>query len=335
MLSDKFVKFSGSLALFLAVFAVLASCSFGGTATATTTIASSPSVTETPTDNPPLVLLLAAPESDPAIAAAAAEIASAYAASNGMQFEQRNVLDAAQLPVSLSKLIVLAPDPGAGSLAAAAPQASVVTVGFDPSIEAANVQSLQIAGSGSGEVAFIAGYIAALTADDWRIGMLHASESAPQVDDFLAGAEYFCGSCAPVAPPYNDYPQSAQAADSQNWQTAADQLIFQSVRVVYLTPELEPSGAAQYLAGFGVLLIGSGAAPADVAANWLASVGGMDAISILQEQLPLALAGQPLSATNSLRITNANPSLLSEARLAHIQLVIDDLLAGLIALPSP
>lgn len=321
------------LGVSLLITFLLAACAFGASATPTITLPPVPIATDTSPPAQPLVLLLAPPESDPALAAAAAEVAGGFANSNGMQFEQRSELDATQLPANLSKLIILSPDPGAAALAAAAAQAAVIAVGFDPGAEASNLQILQIAGSGSGEVSFIAGYIAALTAEDWRMGMLHAGESAGQVDDFLAGAEYFCGSCAPVAPPYNDYPQAAAAVDFQNWQTAADQLIFQSIRVVYLAPELESSGAAQYLANYGILLIGSGAAPADIAANWLASVSGADAVSALRQQLPLALAGQPLSATSSLTISNTNPNLLSEARLSHIQSIINDLLAGFIALP--
>jgi hypothetical protein len=311
---------------------LLAACAFGVNATPTPTLVPAPVVSDTPAPLP-LVLLLAPPESDPAIVAVAAEIAASYAAANGMQFEQRSELDGTQLPANLSKLIILEPDPGAAGLAAAAPQAAVVAVGFDPGAEVSNLQILQVAGSGSEEVAFIAGYIAALTAEDWRMGMLHAGESAEQVNDFLAGAEYFCGSCAPVAPPYNDYPQAAAATDAQNWQIAADQLIFQSVRVVYLAPELEGSGAAQYLASYGILLIGGGAPPGDIAASWVASIGGVDAVTAIREQLPLALAGQPLISMTSLSIIHANPNLLSEARLVHLQLIIDDLLAGFIALP--
>jgi hypothetical protein len=333
MLNAKSAKTSQFIIFSLLPFLVGA-CALGGSPTETPTQVPLPVVTDTPPPALPLVLLFAPPESDPAIAAAAAELAAGFAASNGMQFEQRSVLDTTQLPANLSKLIVLAPDPGAAALAAAAPQASVIAVGFDPGAETSNMQTLQGAGSGSDEIAFIAGYVAALTADDWRMGMLHTGESLGQVDDFLAGAEYYCGSCAPVAPPYNDYPQAAAATDEQNWQPAADQLIFQSVRVVYLAPELEVSGAAQYLVSYGILIIGSGPPPADVAANWLASVGGVDAATALREQLPLALAGQPLTAPSSLAISNANPSYLSEARLAHVQTIINDLLGGFISLPN-
>jgi hypothetical protein len=289
--------------------------------------------TETAAPPAPIVMLVAAPESDAQLAATVAEIASAFATANGMSFEQRAAISAAELPAELSKLIVLAPDPGALDLAAAAPQAAVIAIGFTPAGPAANLQTLSIGGGSSAAAAFVAGYVAGLSAEDWRMGMLYTTATADLVDDFEAGAEYFCGSCAPVAPPYNEYPLSAQAGDASNWQAAADLLISQTIRVVYLAPELEASGAAQYLATYGVLLIGSGAPPADLPANWLASISA-DSQAALREQLPALLAGQaPPASNSSLALAYANPDILGSSRQAYIQLVINDLLAGFIALP--
>jgi hypothetical protein len=249
-----------------------------------------------------------------------------------MQFEQRKVLNLAELPPSLAKLIVLAPDPGISGLAAAAPQAQVVAIGFSTDTSITNLSSLPLSTNNEAQTAFVAGYIAAITADDWRAGMLYTASGAPNVNDFVAGAEYFCGSCAPILPPLIEYPATAQT-DIQNWQAAADLLLSQSIKIVYLAPELESSGAAQYLASFGVLLIGSGAPPADLADSWVVSITS-DVAGALHQLLPLALDGQPLQSTSSFSLANVNPSLLSESRQAFVHQVIDDLLAGYIQLPT-
>ncbi len=314
----------------LSLALLLAACSLGApqpTATIAQVAIASPS------PQPALLILLAPPESDTQLAAAAAEIATTFASSHDLQYERISALNASQLPGNLAILIVLAPDPGAAELATAAASAQVIAIGFTPTVEAANLQTLLANGSESGAAAFIAGYVAEMTAPDWRAGMLYSPASAGLVDDFVAGGEYFCGSCAPVAPPYNEYPQAAQAADATNWQGAADQLLAQSVSVVYLAPELENSGAAQYLASFSVLLIGSGPPPADVAANWLATVSA-DPVAALRQQLPLALAGELVTQSNSLVVSNANAAYLSAARQRNIQMVINDLLFGYIALPG-
>jgi hypothetical protein len=286
----------------------------------------------TPTAQPPLVLLLAPDGSEPVTLAFAADTAAQYAAANGYAFEQRAALTPAELPTNLAVLLILAPDPGATALAAAAPNARVIALGFAPE-GAANLVSISTETASSNAAAFIAGYIAELTAEDWRAGMLYTPATAGLVEDFIAGGEYYCGACAPVAPPYIDYPSAAQASDPGNWQAAADELLFQSIKVVYLTPELEASGAAQYLASYGVLLIGYGTPPAEISGNWLASINA-DTSGAVRQQLSDALAGQPLSAASPIAITNAHPGYLSPSRIDYVQVVINDLLDGAIVLPS-
>jgi hypothetical protein len=296
----------------------------------TPTVAVLPTPTSTP--SAPLVILLAPPDSDPQLAAVAAELISSYAVTNGLQFEQRSLLNPAELPTSLSKLVVLAPDPGTAALVSGLPQTQVVTIGFTVENAGPNIVGIPLGGADSASSAFIAGYIAAISAEDWRAGMLYTESSAALVNDFTSGAEYFCGSCAPFLQPLIEYPVAAQAADAQNWQSAADQLVSQLVKVVYLAPELEAGGAAQYLASSGVLIIGSGAPPAEIANSWVVSVSS-DQASALREVLTLALNGQPFESTSSLSLTNANPNLFSESRQANVATVIQDLMSGYIQLP--
>ncbi|MEX2162478.1 MAG: hypothetical protein WD751_11270 [Anaerolineales bacterium] len=309
--------------LLLALFA--AAC--GGTQPTPSLALPSPS--PGPTAASPLLVLVAPPQADAALTAAAAELASAYAANHQLRFEQRQLLDPSQLPAGLAKLILLAPDPGVAGLSSVAPNVPIVTVGFSPEGQLANVIAIGL-GDLQPEAAFIAGYAAALSADDWRAGMLYTAASAHLADDFIAGAEYFCGACNPLAPPTADYPQAVQAGDPANWQAAADQLLANQIHVVYLSPELETSGAGQYLASFGIQLIGSGTPPADLAVNWLTSISA-DPVAALATQLEPALDGAPAAQDSSLVLTN---TIISTARLAFIQRVIDDLMAGYILLPS-
>src|SRR5690606_7314516 len=131
-------------------------------------------------------------------------------------------------------------------------------VGFAPAEALPNVTSVSVsAAAGSQDAAFVAGYMAAMTANDWRTGILYSPASVDLVEPYRSGASYFCGACVPLGPPNSRYPIAAQAASPGDWQTAADQLMIEFVRVVYITPEMEASGAAQYLASYGVILIGS------------------------------------------------------------------------------
>jgi hypothetical protein len=274
-------------------------------------------------------LLVVPPNADPALTAAAAEVASAYAAERGLAFEQRAVLDASTVTANVTKIAYF-PNAGFDPALITSPVTLVAIGQCDAA--AANVIALCFGGSASEQAAFVAGYVAALTADDWRLGMLYSPSSAGTADDFRAGAEYYCGSCIPLAPPPGEFPLVVQG-DPANWQTVADELLLNFTRVVYLPPEMAASDAAGYLASFGVLFVGTGQPPEALAANWIASVAA-DPVAALREQLPTALEGQPATGSSSLTLTNVNGAYISEARLANIQTVIADLVAGYITLPA-
>jgi hypothetical protein len=315
----------------LASISLLCACSFGG-AQATATLEVPTQSLATPTASAPLVMLLAPSGSDSTTLDFASDAATFYANANGLAFEQRVSLAPVEIPTNLAVLLILAPDPGAAELAAAAPAARVIALGFEPT-PAPNLVSISTAIASGNTAAFVAGYVAELTAEDWRAGILYTPATASLVEDFVAGGEYYCGACMPVAPPYIDYPAASEASDIASWQTAADQLLIQSIQVAYLTPELEASGAAQYLASYGVLIIGSGSPPAEISASWLASINA-DTSGAVRQQLSDALAGLPLTQTSAIAVTNPNPAYLSQARLDNIQIVIDDLLSGYLVLPS-
>lgn len=316
----------------LAFTLVLAACGQPASeATATLPAPVVEAATATPTREPGLLILLAPEGADTELAAQSAAIMQSYAAERGLLFEQRGSLDASTLPANLVALAALSPTSNLGDLAAAAPQASFVAVGYEPAAQMDNLYSLTLSATGSEAAAFLAGYVAAMSTDDWRVGVLYAPGENLLANGFLAGAEYFCGSCAPLAPPYEEYPLSAEA-NQANWQGAPDSLLSQGVSTIYLTPSLEIVEVVQYLAARNVLVIGQGAPPSGLEAAWLASVGSGQPAE-LAAALPAALDGQPLES-GAFGLTYANGSYLSAARLAFIQDLITDLESGYIRLPS-
>ncbi|MCL4257137.1 MAG: hypothetical protein KJZ53_01255 [Anaerolineales bacterium] len=312
---------------YLLLALLLSACSLGA-AEPTPTLELPTPLPATPTPLPGIVLLVAPEDADVNLLAEVQAAASGFAAAQGLQLEQRAAISAAELPANLQAAVLLA-DPGIQELAAAAPQVRFVTVGFAPAESLANVISVSAAAAaGSQDAAFIAGYIAAMSANDWRTGILYGPADAGLVDAYRAGAAYFCGACVPAGPPNTRYPVAAQAAPD-SWQAAVDQFMIEFVRVVYITPEMENSGAAQYLASFGVMLIGTSAPPAEAAHLWIASVAAQSGDS-LQTQLQQALAGQAPSAASGLSVEHINPSLFSQSRLDFVQLTIQELLSGLV-----
>ena len=293
-----------------------------------------PQPSATPTQIPGIVFLFASTASDPQLLAEAELLIQSHAAQQNLIYEKRETLSAAELPAELDLLVIIGPHEGLAELAAAAPQVRIIGIELTEQLDVANVQLISLGAQRAQQAAFISGYTAALSTEDWRVGALHAPQSLNLAQAFLSGVEFFCGSCAPVRPPYNEYPQAAQVESAQNWQAGADLLIGLSVESVYLTPELELPEVQQYLVDRGILLIGSHLTSPEFSSAWLATVS-TDSLAALRQQLPQALAELPLSSDlSALELTEVNEAYLSEARLRHIDQVISDLLNGFIALPS-
>lgn len=324
-------KLSKAAFLLLSAAALLiGACSVGNPAAPETPALPPATAPESdPTEAPPLVIVLAAEGANAGLQAEVSQIVETFASENGYRYEARQALTVAELPPETEVVILLGPFDGADELVAAAADVRFIAIGSEGLTESQNVATISVAGATSANAAFVAGYTAAIATDDWRVGVLYGSESAALSDAFAAGVRYFCGSCDPVAPPYAEYPLAAQA-DPLNWQAAADTLLSQSVRTVYLAPELEALEIARFLADWGVLLIGNSAPPEGLEGSWLASVGG-DASQALQ-QLPALLAGEqtpPADAT--LGLSYVNDALLSPAQQENISEIIGDLMSGYIS----
>lgn len=322
------------IALFIFAL-VLAACSQSSNSTEPTDLPTEiPQATQPPTPLPGTALFYVSPDSDPQLAAEARQIFQNYASEQQLNFEEAASLSVENMTPQTELLLLIGPYQGLAELAAAAPQARIIAIGSGQQVEASNLQSLTLSTLADEQTAFIAGYIAALSTEDWRIGLIYTPEDILLAEAFIAGMKFFCGSCKPVAPPYTDYPQIEQITDAQNWQPAADMLFSQFAKTVYLTPQLESPAIQEYFFNRDILLVGSRLSDPRFGEGWLASVSA-DSLSTLRQQLPLALAGLPLETEASpLTLSEINPSYLSEARLRDVQQVIDDLLVGFIALPS-
>jgi hypothetical protein len=314
------------------LLAVLLTACGGGATEPTATLPPVVLPSATATTPPPLAILLVPEGADAAVAAESGAILQAYATESGLAYEQRSSLAAAELPANLSLLLALSPTPNLGELAAAAPQARLIALGFDPGTAAANLEIFTLSASSDAQAAFIAGYGAALATDDWRVGVLYSGAEISLANAFVAGAEYFCGSCEPLSPPHQDFPL-AQQSDPANWQAGADQLLNLGVRTFYLTPAMEIPDLEAYLATWGASMLGAGAPAEAAAGSWMFSVAA-DPLAALRQGLPAHLRGQdPGELAASLALAHINESLFSTARQTHMQEIISDLLAGYIALP--
>ena len=292
--------------------------------------------TPTATSQPAVIVLAAGPGSDAVLAAEMQTYLAGLAAQRGWQFERRETLKVDELGDTVRVVVVLGPDPGLHAIVPAAPQVQFVAVGIGGLQPASNLSIFGGDGTRVDQQGFMAGYIAAVVTDEWRVGVLSVSNSADGVaarQGFLSGVEYFCGLCLPVYPPFYEYPMYSElpgGSDAAAWRSAADLLRNKGVKGIYVAPGVGDVDLLGYLAQSGILIIGSSPMVGELGGNWVVTIG-VDMLAALQEQLPNILDGAgggnyPLQ----IKISDINPAYISEGRLAHIQEVMVELLAGYI-----
>jgi hypothetical protein len=290
----------------------------------------------TPTDLPGQTILIAPTGSNPeeiASLQATLEELSSQAGLNFQTFDSISQLDFSQ---DIRIVIVLPPDPGITDIAAANPGTQFVGIGM-PGLQASGNLSV-IGGEGErpDQQGFIAGYLAAVISEDWRIGVISQSDSASGRAarlGFNNGAIFFCGLCRPVYPPFIQYPQYVEinsSASTEERQSAADALLNNAVKTVYVSPGVGDEGLLPYLAQAGVNLIGGSAPPADVIDHWVATIAP-DLNAALRDIWPSLIEGEGgKNLPIPIVITQPNEVLFSPGRQSLVNNTLAELLSGLI-----
>jgi hypothetical protein len=326
-----------SLLLLLLISLLLAGCNLAGEtndnvgpiATETTAV-----VTTAPTETtaPPVMILLAGPDSDPTKLNEAVSVMGTLATENGMVFEHRQILAAESAPDNLGLVVVLPPANGLQELAAAQPAARFLALGVPGVSSSGNLVVVGSSGGNTDFQAFLAGYIAAVQSDDWRVGLVYLGDQAGQAyrNAFLTGAVYYCGSCNPYFPPFNEYPLYVEVpvgAGPESFQSAVDSLVGQGVNTIHLAPGAQSEALYRYAASFNLRFVGTDAPPSGLEAYWIASV-----ISTQQVDMRLVIS----QVLNGQAVTSAEGGVeisftgLSEARLNFFREVLGQLENGAI-----
>lgn len=331
-----------NLRLFLVILILsllAAACSFGGVATEepVATLSPGPStdvVGPTPTLGPSRVLFVVR---DQSVGSQTEFLRSEFqrlASGSGYSFEDQTDLNAEVLDGSVRAVILIGSMEGVGDLAAQHPQVGFILVGYDSPVEAGNVYPLSSAQLGRDQIAFLAGYMAAVATFDWRIGAVASGDAAggQELQAFIAGVRYFCGWCRPVYPPYYEYPQttSASQANASSGAAVASSLRELGVETVFVPSDLATPEFLTALADAGMAIISSAEPVAGIESQWLATVQ-VDYTSLLQAIWDAILAGEPAPSSRlALAISHLNPDRISDGRAELVRQVADELQSGFI-----
>lgn len=254
----------------------------------------------------------------------------------GMRFQVRNSLTSVDLEPGLKIVVALLTDPGISALAPAAPQVQFLAIGI-PGLTAGGNVSVLGDNSQAEIVGFLAGYTAAMVADDYRTGMLMPkgnNDAIRMYNAFSNGRTYFCGLCRPK---YNlpwSFPQYLEISaeeDKNNYDAYADILILQfKVGTILIHPDIYTQDLVNYIGTTGVYMIGT-VTPEQRPAGWVMTIQP-DTIKAIQTAWPQLLAGQGgITVQSPLGLSDIDPSLLSPGKQLDVQATLDKLQAGLIA----
>ncbi len=181
------------------------------------------------------------------------------------------------------------------------------------------------------DLAFMAGFITTITAEEWRGGALVPEEINNFFQEaFFNGGRYFCGQCTPIYAPSLYYPQIypyVSGSDAVAVSVVATALVNDtSAKSVYLDPSGDLPEVLDSLPNTALL----GSNPNSTNLDRYAAILGVDAASAIADLLPDLLAGnggQTVGARVALLVVN-NHELIGSGKQALFDQTALDLSEG-------
>ena len=338
--------------LFIALYLLLTGCSEGipgfeptPTNTITPTVTPTPTATPTltPTSLPPVGVLIVPEGADPQLAEQMQAFLSDHIPQLGMRFQVRPSLSLDDFDRDdFQWIIAIPPLDDLGTLAASAPEARFLAVGFNDLIPAANLTVIALPEDWFLQQAFMAGYTSMVITPDWRAGMIRVNtpEGELAAQAFKTGALFFCSSpsapgqdlfCRPDYAPVYQYPIIAfgePGIAEDEWPGVGRYMLNQYVDTMFISPEVNSDSLLRFLAQEEVEIIGTAPPPDDLRPQWVASLD-FNAFQAFQDYWPEFVAGKDAQlVTVPLAITHANPDLLSPGRQQFVEAMLANLIAG-------
>ena len=255
------------------------------------------SPTPLPTGTTPAPTPTAAPASlvlvDPA-AAATEEIKSSlhsFAAANDLAYQEAADLGSDLTSVKLA--VVFGDVAYYKDQAAAHPAIQFIFVGPTNETAAGNISLVR---NQPQDLAFMAGYLSSMVAEDWRAGGLLSSNTLPVdsiIDAFYNGGKLICNNCAPVYPPYPSYSplyQDVTGKTGVDMLADVNALAQFKIDTLFVSTPADLPEVLDAAEAAGMYLIGENTASAN--GSRYAAILAYDINSAMETVLPTALAGQ-------------------------------------------
>jgi len=291
-----------------------------------------PTPTETlaPTIAPDRVILSATGNIDATKISNAQVLIAELAAGSGLEFEVRQEILANEITPDVKIIVFLEQPNNLGSLAANAPGTQFVAISNQNWTPPSNGTIIK---ENNDHVAFLAGYLSALLAPNFRVGALQVSENAQYNQAFINGVYYYCGLCASVIYPLNTYPVVSQRplnSPPADWQAAFNEINVNKVNVLFLPAGTASPELGTFLSGADVAIIGDQSPLEEFHTRWVATItsDGLFALRDIWDDLILNNGGKVINANLSVSDINyavLNDGLvwLSQGKMILLNKVID------------
>ena len=329
-----------STLLFVLILLLLSACGNQAEPPATSapvaTDTSVPASVITSTPASPLAVLILPTDMDPDASNLYQKTVYDLTQQAGYRFQVLNSMTTADIDPGLKVAIAVSKDPGITELAAAAPQAQFLAINIPEITPGGNV-SVLADNTQTDIAAFLAGYTAAMTTDDYRIGMMMPKDNAQAItalNAYAKGMAYYCGTCQPVyfyTWKYPQYIEIPSTEDVNNYDAYADILMSQyKVDNIFLYPDIYTQDLATYIGTTGTSMIGT-ISPEQKPAGWMMTIQP-DVVKAIQNAWPQLTSGQGgLTVQSPLGIADVDPDLLSEGKQRLVEQTLDELQSGKIS----
>lgn len=259
---------------------------------------------------------------------------SAQTQSAGLTYEKRESLQPGDISSEWKLVIFTVKPDNLNDFLSQAPGTFFIVITSDAVQPAAN---LSVVHTDPARLAFLAGYITELIADDWRGAGLLPNDT-PYANDvkqaFVNGGQYWCGTCSPQHPPYMNFPiegEQSSGADWTGWKSQADPLIDNRLSVMYVSQQAAKPELLSYLAAYGIKLLGETTPTQDILGNWVATLG-WNITDVITNHWSEFLSGQPGQVYEAgIALTNVSAEWLSAGRLRLVEETAGKLQGGLVS----
>jgi hypothetical protein len=249
-----------------------------------------PTVLPTPLPAADRVVLVRQTNVDQNLAAQAESILRELANGSGLEFEIRESLINNEVTSDMKVVVFLERPENLGSLAAGALSTQFVAVTSDDWNPADNISVIRLRKENT---AFMAGYLSAMLAPNYRVGALLPAEEANYNQAFINGVYYYCGFCSSQIYPLNVYPVIATrpaGSPPSAWQAAFDEISARKVNVLFVSDEAASPELFTYLSTMDVALIGTQSPTEEGRSRWVVTVFA-DGTAPLRNIWPDIMAG--------------------------------------------